>query len=156
SAAAKALSTAVTTASTLTPASGGTAASILYVDPVTDKIIFSDPPPNFTTGEELIFHQAAGNSISPLVDGTHYFAIAAAGDGNAVQLALTSNSLPIQLDASSQLTGTTAGDIQTLDILAADPTTSSLLLVSAPGSTVHTGDTFVYHAGVGNGISGLV
>src|SRR5205807_9940189 len=62
----------------------------------------------------------------------------------------------IVLAPSSRLTGTTAGNALTLDFQGTDPITSTLNLVSVPAAAVATGDAFVYHAAVGNGIQGLV
>jgi hypothetical protein len=148
--------TASSVTSSLVPVNGGAVGTILSVDPRQNAIVCADPAPNFSTGEAVVFHQAPNNGISPLVDGTTYYAVPVAGDPNTVQLALDQQSANqgsvIKLDASSQLTGTT----QTLDVISSDPTTSTLILLKAPSTPVTTGDAFKYHAAVGNGIQGLV
>ncbi len=153
SAAATQLSTAESQASTLT--AGDTVGTIVELNPDANEIVFTDPPPGFATGTPLLFHQAPGKSIGGLSDGQTYFALAVPGDPNAVRLSLSRNGPAIVLDPFSRLAGTAAGDTRILDLQSSDPTTGTLNLASAPDSPVATGDAFVYHAALGNGIQGL-
>ncbi len=136
-----------TMASTLT--NGSTVGTILYLGPQgTNQIVFADPAPNFSSGEEVTFNQAAGNAIDGLTNGKNYYVILVAGDPNEIELASTPGGSAIPLDPDSWLAGQTAGDTQTLDLLSIDAATGTLNLVTAPGSTIKTGDEFIYHAGV--------
>lgn len=155
SAAATQLSNEETQADTLT--NGSTSGIILYLNPPgTNQIVFTDPAPNFSSNEAVTFNQVAGGAIDGLTNGHTYYVIPVAGDPNTIELASTSGGPAKTLDPSSWLAGQTAGDTQTLDLVSSDPITGTLNLTMAPGSAIATGDAFVYHAAVGNGIQGLV
>jgi hypothetical protein len=152
SAAVTAQSTANTTASSLVPVGGGTDGLIVGVDAAAGTLTLGDPAPNFAANQAVVYHQATRDYVGGLVDGQTYYVIPVSGDPNTVQLAASPNGGALTLDNDSVL----VGGGQTLDIFSDDPSTGTLQLFTSPATPVATGDAFVFHHAVGDGVNGLV